>query len=352
MENNIAIIRNLLFFLAVVVGLFIMKALGFILLPLVFALLMGILFLPLILFLEGKRFPTSFTVTVVALVTLGIIFVVTNVFISTIMEIIGQQQFLLDQLEKKFQIMLRSLQRLPFVNVDTLSLNVLLNPSWASSAASSFLKNVGSFSSSFLMFTLYFLFILPGISHYRAFLSYVGGGNQEIVEDYEQIQRNISTYMLIKSAISLVTGLLAWLACSLVGLQFAFFWGFLTFVLNFIPSVGSIIATLIPSLMALILLDSFNMVFLLIGFLGFNQFLIGNVIDPKIMGNRLRLNTVTVLFGLVFWGVIWGIPGMFLSVPLSVILKILLEKSESFSYIARFMGTPEKGNVEKRGKGG
>jgi predicted PurR-regulated permease PerM len=341
--------------LVLVAGLFLMKSLAGIMLPLVMALLLSILYLPIVLFLEKKKIPTSLIVTFIAIFTVAVILVVANIFISTINEILGQQDFLINQLKNKFLSIAGILTSLPYLNLDLETLqegmNTLLNRNVITTAASGFFRGASSFGSSFLMFTLYFLFLLPGMSRYQTFLKYVGGENESLLEDYEKIQKNVSTYMLIKTILSLVTGTITWCVCTILGLKFAFFWGFLTFVLNFIPSIGSIIATLLPTIMGLILFDSYKQVLILLLFLGANQMIIGNFLDPRIMGNRLRLNTVTVLFGLVFWGVIWGIPGMLLSVPLSVIMKLMLEKSHTWSIIARIMGSPskdEKSSKEKK----
>lgn len=352
MHRELFLIRNLLLMMILIVGLFIMKTLAGILLPLVMALLLSFLYLPVVLFLEKKRFPTGIIVAFIAVITLGAIAVVANIFISTINEIIGEQDFLINQLFEKFQAIASLLSRFPYFEIDENAIlsgiNNLLNRELITSTLGSFFKGAGSFGSSFLMFTLYFLFLLPGLSRYQHFLNYVGGDKAYLVDDYETIQRSVSTYILIKLIISLVTGSIAWLICVFTGLRFAFFWGFLTTVLNFIPSIGSIIATIIPSLFGIILFDSYQQMIILAILLGINQMIIGNVVDPRIMGNRLRLNTVTVLFGLVFWGVIWGIPGMLLSVPLSVILKLILEKSSSWSVLARIMGSPEPMSGRKR----
>ena len=148
--------------------------------------------------------------------------------------------------------------------------------------------------------------------------------------------------MTIKVIVSSSTGIIAGLVCMAFGVKFAVFFGFLTFLLNFIPSIGSIIATIPPVLMAMIQFDTFQRPILILIILGLVQMTIGNFIEPKIMGDRLRLNTVTVIFGLVFWGIIWGIPGMLLSVPLLVILKLILEYSDTLSVVARIMGSHTK----------
>ena len=351
-HRELFLIRNLLLMIILIVGLFIMKTLSGILLPLVMALLLSFLYLPLVLFLEKKRFPTGIIVAFIAVITLGAIIVVANIFISTINEIIAEQDFLLNQLYEKFHSIAELLSTIPYVEIDEElllgALNNLLNRDLIASTLGSIFKGAGSFGSSFLMFTLYFLFLLPGLSRYQHFLNYVGGDKAYLVDDYETIQKSVSTYILIKMIISLVTGTIVWLICIFTGLRFAFFWGFLTMIFNFIPSIGSIIATVIPSLFGIILFDSYQQMIILAVLLGINQMIIGNVVDPRIMGNRLRLNTVTVLFGLVFWGVIWGIPGMLLSVPLSVILKLILEKSSSWSVLARIMGSPDTIDGQKK----
>jgi len=353
-HKELFFIRNLILMLALIAGLFIMKSLAGIILPLVMALLLSILYLPILLFMEDKRIPTGIIVAIIAVFTLGLILVIANIFISTINEIIGQQDFLINQLRRKFTVIAAALTSIPYLNIDDKliqdSLNNLLNKSVITGALSSIFRGAGSFGSSFLMFTLYFLFLLPGMSRYQSFLKYVGGENESLLHDYETIQKNVSTYILIKTILSFATGTIAWLICTVLGLKFSFFWGFLTFILNFIPSIGSIIATLLPGIMGLILFNDLNRILLLVLLLGVNQMIIGNFLDPRIMGNRLRLNTVTVLFGLEFWGVIWGIPGMLLSVPLSVILKLMLEKSSSWSMVARIMGYPEQDKAGKKKK--
>ena len=350
-HKELAIIRNLLILIVGIAGIVIMKTLSSILLPLVLAMMLSVIYLPVVLYLENKRIPGKLIVPLIAILTLAIIYSVANIFIATITDIIGQLDFLINQLTQKFIIIGELISKIPYLQLDTEVLldgiSSLLNRNLLTSSASSLLKGAGNFGSSFLMFTLYFLFLLPGLSRYQTYISYVGGDNKSLLDDIKTLQKNISTYMGIKTILSLATGILAGFFCQLMGLKFAFFWGFMTLVLNFIPSIGSIIATLIPSLFALVQFDSFKYILLLFLLLAGTQIIIGNFIDPRIIGYRLRLNTVTVLFGLVFWGVIWGIPGMLLSVPLMVTLKLLLAKSNTWSLLARLMGYPEKQTEKK-----
>jgi len=180
------------------------------------------------------------------------------------------------------------------------------------------------------------------MTHYEEYIRYVVKDNQQLIKEISGLQRSVSTYMNIKIISSATTGIIAGSICMLFGLEFALIFGFLTFLLNFIPSIGSIIATIPPVLMAIIQFDTFHKAIAILVILFVVQMSIGNFIEPKIMGDRLMLNTVTVIFGLVFWGIIWGIPGMLLSVPLMVILKLILGYSDSLSVMARIMGSHRK----------
>lgn len=138
---------------------------------------------------------------------------------------------------------------------------------------------------------------------------------------------------------SLCTGVGYGLTCWIFDIDFALFWGFLAFVLNFIPTVGSIIATIPPLLLGLIQLASPGAVFGLFGLLLTIQFSFGNIIEPKLMGNSLSLNTVVVILGLVFWGYLWGVAGMVLSVPMLVLFKVILAQFDEAKIIVRLMGS-------------
>jgi len=138
-----------------------------------------------------------------------------------------------------------------------------------------------------------------------------------------KIRSDIRTYIGIKVLTSATTGLLSYLVLRMVGVDFASFWAVLIFFLNFIPTIGSIIATAFPALLALVQFDTLAPVIVLIIALTALQFTIGSIIEPKLMGNSLNLSPVVILLSLGLWGSIWGIPGMFLCVPITVIIVII-----------------------------
>jgi len=137
------------------------------------------------------------------------------------------------------------------------------------------------------------------------------------------IIRRVNRYLLVKALISAVTGALIFALVSVFNLQFAAAMGLLTFVLNFIPSVGSIIATLVLTLVAYIQVTEPSTAVLIFVIAGMIQFLLGNVIDPMLMGKTLRLSSFGIIISLAFWGAVWGVPGMFLAVPFMVAVMIV-----------------------------
>lgn len=137
------------------------------------------------------------------------------------------------------------------------------------------------------------------------------------------IIRRVNHYLLVKTLVSSVTGAAVFLLLSVFNLQFAVAMGLLTFVLNFIPSIGSIIATLIVTLVAYIQVPEPQTAVLIFVLAGMIQFILGNVIDPMLMGRTLRLSAFGIIISLAFWGAVWGIPGMFLAVPFMVAVMIV-----------------------------
>ncbi len=137
------------------------------------------------------------------------------------------------------------------------------------------------------------------------------------------IIRRVNRYLLVKTLISAATGAVIFAMMTAFDFQFAAAMALLTFVLNFIPSVGSIIATLVITLVAYIQVATPSTALLVFMLAGMTQFLLGNVVDPMLMGKTLRLSSFGIIISLAFWGAVWGVPGMFLAVPFMVAVMIV-----------------------------
>jgi predicted PurR-regulated permease PerM len=158
------------------------------------------------------------------------------------------------------------------------------------------------------------------------------------LERSSKIVREIQHFLAIKTLISAATGLTVGVAMWGLGLDFALLWGLLAFLLNFIPNVGSIIAAFPAVVVALLQIGPGAAVLVMVVYVGVNA-LFGNFLEPMLLGRQLGIATLVVILSLVFWGWVWGPIGMFLSVPLTMALKIGLENSPEFKWVAMLMAS-------------
>lgn len=155
---------------------------------------------------------------------------------------------------------------------------------------------------------------------------------------WKDIERRVERYIATKALLSGATGILVGSILWLLGIDLALVFGLFAFLLNFIPSVGSMIATLLPLPVVLMSPDtSYAVAIAAIAVPGTIQFVIGNVLEPKIMGDALDLHPVTILMALILWGMLWGIVGMLLATPITAMLKILFEQLEPTKPAARLL---------------
>ena len=142
----------------------------------------------------------------------------------------------------------------------------------------------------------------------------------------QEMLSNVSKYLSVKVTTSLATALIVWFILVLFKVKMAFLFGLLTFLLNFIPSVGSIIAVLLPAPVLFLQYGAGTNFFVVLGLMTATQFTIGNLIEPRMMGDGMDLHPVVVIASLIFWSLVWGVPGAFLSVPITASIKIVLSK--------------------------
>jgi AI-2 transport protein TqsA len=151
---------------------------------------------------------------------------------------------------------------------------------------------------------------------------------------YAEIDQKIRSYLSTKILLSGLTGILVWVALAMLGLEMAGVFGLLAFLLNFIPSIGSVIATLLPIPIAIAQFGQLWPVIAVIAIPGAIQMGIGNGLEPKLMGTELQLHPVAILLALSFWGLLWGPIGMLLAVPITASLRIVLLRFETTQPVA------------------
>ncbi len=166
---------------------------------------------------------------------------------------------------------------------------------------------------------------------------------------YGSIEQEIRRYLAIKTVLSIITGLLVWLILAVLNVQLASVFGMLAFLLNYIPNIGSIIATLLPIPVVVAQFNNSWMIVLAIALPGAVQMTIGNIVEPKLMGKRMNLHPIIVLMALSFWGLLWGAIGMLLAVPITAILRIILMEFETLKPVGMILAG-KLPNIEKTSK--
>ena len=218
-------------------------------------------------------------------------------------------------------------QNLPLVVVSAFQDQLITDwidlPAYATSVASSFAGILAS--GGLIMIYVLFLFLEQGnVDQKITALFSTSGSEDDVRKIISRIRNDIQKYISIKMFTSSMTGLLSYTFLRIVDVDFAGVWGLLIFLLNFIPTVGSIIATIFPAMIALAQSDGYTLFILVLAGIGVLQICIGNILEPRLMGNSFNLSPIVILLNLGLWQYIWGIPGMFLCVPFLITLTIIL----------------------------
>ena len=225
----------------------------------------------------------------------------------------------------------------------TLSREVLLsnfNPGTALALAGNTLAGLGGVLSNSFLILLTVIFILAEASSFPAKLSDVLSNPDRTMPYFAKFADNVNRYIAIKTSVSIFTGVVITLYLMILGVDFPLLWGILAFLLNFVPTIGSIIAAVPAVLLALVQLGPGYALLTVAGYVVVNIGM-GSVIEPRFMGRGLGLSTLVVFLSLVLWGWVLGPVGMLLSVPLTMTAKIALEANPSTTWLAHLLGPAE-----------
>ena len=323
-ENNKFITASLLILALVALGF----ALNFtkpIMIPFVMAILIRILIDPIIDFqidyLRVHRIIAVLTslFLIVFLFIIIVPFIVSSVvtFLETADEYNSKVLLLLDFIISKLQkyniLIDRDTIRETFIKLPFLD--------WASKI----LSNSANFLSKFFLVVVMTLFLLLGKKEKNT--------SPEWNEIIGSVKKYILTKFLTSSATGIITGMIYWL----LGIELAFIFGSLTFILNFIPYFGSVIAILLPLPIAFLTFSDPSYVILVILLPALVHIIIGNILEPKILGKSLGLHPITIILSLIFWGMLWGVIGALLAAPITAIVKIIFEKIETTKPLAKIL---------------
>jgi predicted PurR-regulated permease PerM len=227
------------------------------------------------------------------------------------------------------------------INVSSDNLMDTLDPNKILNFSANMVGQIGSIMSDSFLILLITIFILSEINAFVLKAEVVEMKHGNSLEYLNKIGNSIRHYLSIKTLVSLLTGILITLWLLIIGVDYPVLWGVIAFLLNYIPNIGSIIAAVPTMLLAVIQLGLGSMIWTGIGYLVVNL-IMGNVVEPRVMGKGLGLSTLVVFLSLIVWGYIFGSVGMFLSVPLTMTIKIMLEERKDTKWMAVLLGTEQE----------
>ncbi|MDE1997081.1 MAG: AI-2E family transporter [Rhizobiaceae bacterium] len=198
-------------------------------------------------------------------------------------------------------------------------------------------------NSTFSFWLIALTYLLLGVIEVEDFESRIKGmqnpaARKLLLEGSRQTARKLRRYMWIRTIMSIATGLFVWVFTAAFGLPLAKEWGAIAFVLNYIPFIGPLVATLVPTAFALIQFDNWQSALAILLGLNVIQFTLGSYIEPRVSGNALSLSPVVVLFSVFAWGYLWGIFGAFIGVPISIALVTFCRHHPSSRWVSELLG--------------
>jgi predicted PurR-regulated permease PerM len=300
--------------------------------PVMIALFLAMASLPLLQWLLRHRVPRALAVTVTALADLGVIASFGWLLLASLQSVTEELPRYQERLTGLVDGSVAWLETRGFPASDWVS-PASFDPGALVDLASSTFVGLASFVTAVVLVALLTAFMLLESVELGDKVAIAFHTDREALRRYSRITREVRRYLVLKTLVSLVTGLSVGLWVAAFGLAFPVFWGFLAFLLNFIPNLGSVLAALPAVSFALIQLGVPRALGVAAGYALVNIWW-GNIVEPNLMGRRMRLSPLVVFVSLLFWGWVWGPAGMVLSVPMTMAFKIAFENSPNLRWLA------------------
>ena len=319
----------------IVIGLQMAKNL---LVPLLFAAFLALITVRPMLWMQSKRIPAFAAVLIIVSVILLILGVVGTIVGASIAEFTAALPTYQERLDVYIDGVIAFLSRNLDGDAAFESLGDMIDPGWAMGLVATILNSLKDVLTNIFLIIFTMIFILMEASTVETKIAAAFGRSTQSLKRPRVFLANLGSYLGIKTVVSMATGLTAGVVTWAIGLDFPLLWGMLAFLLNYIPTIGSIIAAVPAVLIALVQLGPGEATATAIGFVAINM-VFGNIIEPRLMGHGVGISPLIVFIGLFFWGWVFGPVGMLLSVPLTMTLKLALESDKRTRWIAILIGS-------------
>jgi AI-2 transport protein TqsA len=301
-----------------------------------FSIFLALIGTPMVLWLERKRIPSVVAVLIVMAGMIALLLMIGTVVGASLNRFSDGLPFYQTRIQEKVSV-LKALLAKKGIRVTDKVLLEYVNPVKLMSLTAGMVAGLGSVLSNIALILLTVAFIMFEASSFPVKLRVVLGDPKAAFPQFTRFIDDIQRYMVTKTIISLAAGILIWAWLFFLGVDFPILWGFVTFLLHYVPNVGSFIAAVPAVLLALIQLGFGYAVLAAAGYLTVN-FILGNVVEPRLMGKRLGLSTLVVFLSIIVWGSLLGPIGVVLCIPFTMTLKFACESNEDTRWIAMLLG--------------
>lgn len=333
----------LLLILVIPVVFYLLKVLDFIFIPLIAAMFITLLFLPLMRWFKRKNIHKGFAIAAVVAIIFGVLKLAGELISLSSAEILSADNSFFEQAELKINDLIITLEgffgvkRGPDENVMSY---YFPNGGSLENFGSTF-KSLQSALSTTLM-TIFFVILLlvESINFEKIMNRAIFKHRHASVKTFAKIEKDIIKFVKVKFIVSLLTGIGFTLACFAFDVSFPIFWGLFAFLINFVQFIGSVISVVLLSVFALVELDTTGTLAFFVVVITGVQAVFGGIMEPVLMGRTFSVNVITVLVMLMLWGFIWGIPGLIMSIPITVFLRIIFDQFPETEFISKLMAGP------------
>ncbi len=338
--KDIKTTNTLLLIIIIPLVFYLLKLLSFIFIPLVFSMFIALLFLPLMRWMSKRKIPKTLSILLVVLIIIGVLFVASELIQLSSKEILVSKNSFLEKAEVKISKLILGFEQ--FFHIEESRKEMAIAQYFKDN---NLIKNFGSTldflknTISMILMTMFFtiLWLAESVNFQKVLNSTILKQKHASIKVFMKVENELITFIKVKFFVSLFTGIGIGLACYFFGVSFPIFWGLFAFLINFIQMVGSFISVILLAVFAFVELDPSSTLFFFILSITLVQVLFGGILEPIFMGKSFSINIITILVMLMLWGFIWGIPGLIMSIPITVFVKILLEQYPKTRFIAQLM---------------
>jgi predicted PurR-regulated permease PerM len=343
LKKDIKTIKISLLIITAVVILFVLRLFSFVFIPFFMALFIAILLLPVLNWFESKKIPHWLGILIIVVISLLFIWLNVLIMRTTTVELLHSKDEILADANDKINPLLIKIQH--FLGVESVAdakQNTIDFKGLVEKNSGQFVSLISTFASRLFLTFFFLALFLTGAHMFEIFLNRVTNNDEDSIHVFREIKGSLNGFIKVKFITSILTGIGFGLVALFFGVKFALFWGLLTFLLNFVQLIGSFFITTVLLIFGFVEIQTTGsfLIFstLLIGL----QLSIGGILEPILLGKSFQINTITVLISIAVWGFIFGIAGLILAIPITVFLKLVLERIPATQSLAKLLSSVER----------